>query len=317
MAIDASVTVSNLTKRFGHLVAVDSISLSVNQGEVLGFLGPNGAGKSTTMKMITGYLNATSGVVEIGGKKLSSMNSALKKNIGYVPEGAPAYGEMTPLSYLKFIAEIRSIGKKERKNRVEEIMTLMNLNEVATRRIETLSKGYKRRVGLAQAIIHDPNILIMDEPTDGLDPNQKHEIRSLIRSMAPKKAIIISTHILEEIDSVCTKIAIINSGKIIFTGTPRQLANESKLNNALTVVVSQEMLEPLKEFLLNTPQVAELKEVYQGNSVRVTAVMENKSYVDKDILKKLIDSNIHPSEYFLEKGRLDQVFRRLTDEKET
>ena len=208
-----------------------NISFDVGYGEVLGFLGPNGAGKSTTMKMITGFLEPTSGTVEVNGHDVLEDPLSVKRSIGYLPEGAPAYGEMTVKSFLNFIADIRELSGSLRKNRLDEVIETINIGTVIDQSIETLSKGYKRRVGLAQAILHDPDILIMDEPTDGLDPNQKHEVRNLIKKMAEKKAIIISTHILEEVDAVCARAIIISSGKLLFDGTPEQLISKSDQGN--------------------------------------------------------------------------------------
>jgi len=196
--------------------------------------------------------------------------------------------------------------------RVEEVIEKINLRSVAKRRIEELSKGYKRRVGLAQAILHDPNILIMDEPTDGLDPNQKHEIRNLIREMAPKKAIIISTHILEEVDTVCTNTAIINKGQIIFNGSPRQLSALSSYHDALNVVVSTEEAEKLLKILDEQPDISNIEQIYSGNEIRITAMLRNKEPFASSIRKTLDKENIFPKEYFFENGRLDQVFRDLT-----
>ncbi len=310
--MDTFIEAENLSKSFGNLKAVDNISLSVEQGEVLGFLGPNGAGKSTSMKMITGYLKPTSGRVSIAGFDIFEKPIAAKQNIGYLPEGAPAYGEMTTISYLNFIADIRNVPSKQKKMRVQEVIEKINLNSVAKRRIEELSKGYKRRVGLAQAILHDPNILIMDEPTDGLDPNQKHEIRNLIREMAPRKAIIISTHILEEVDAVCTNTVIINKGQIIFSGTPRQLSTLSSYHNALNIVVSTEEAERLLKILNEQPDISNIEQIYSGNEIRITAILRNKEPLASSLRKTLDEQNIFPKEYFFENGRLDQVFRDLT-----
>jgi len=226
-----AIKIKSLSKSFGPIDAVRNISFNVGYGEVLGFLGPNGAGKSTTMKMITGFLGPTSGTVEVNGHDVLEDPLSVKRSIGYLPEGAPAYGEMTVRSFLNFIADIRELSNSVRKERLEEVIETINIKTVIDQSIETLSKGYKRRVGLAQAILHDPNILIMDEPTDGLDPNQKHEVRNLIKKMAKKKAIIISTHILEEVDAVCSRAIIISSGKLLFDGTPEQLITKSDQKN--------------------------------------------------------------------------------------
>ena len=306
------IEAKNLSKNFETIKAVKDISLRVEQGEVLGFLGPNGAGKSTTMKMITGYLRPSSGSVSIAGVDILQNPIAAQRHIGYLPEGAPAYGEMTTRSYLNFIANIRLIPRKDKKNTIDDIIDKINLNTVANRKIEDLSKGYKRRVGLAQAIMHDPNILIMDEPTDGLDPNQKHEIRSLIREMAPKKTIIISTHILEEVDAVCTSTAIIDMGEIIFSGTPRQLSALSKYHDALNIVVKIEDAEEIQKILGEQQDVSKVEEIYSGNEIRITALLKNKEPCSSMIQAALNREKILPKEYFFEKGRLDQVFRDLT-----
>ena len=217
------ISVSELTKRFGPLTAVDGVSFKVNRGEVLGFLGPNGSGKSTTMKMITGFLPPTAGQISVCGLDVIEKPVEIKTRIGYLPEGAPLYADMTPRSFLNFIAEARSIEPSERRGRIEEAAAKLQIENVFHQPIETLSKGYKRRVGLAQAIIHDPDVLILDEPTDGLDPNQKHDVRKLLSEMAADKAIIISTHILEEVDAVCSRAIIIANGRLLVDETPQEL----------------------------------------------------------------------------------------------
>jgi gliding motility-associated transport system ATP-binding protein len=222
-----AIKVQSLKKSFGPIHAVRGVSFDVNHGEVLGFLGPNGAGKSTTMKMITGFLEPTAGTVIVNGHDVLDNPLAVKKSIGYLPEGAPAYGEMTVKSFLNFIADIRQLTGSNRQKRIDEVVERINIRNVYEQSIETLSKGYKRRVGIAQAILHDPDTLILDEPTDGLDPNQKHEVRNLIKEMAQDKAIIISTHILEEVDAVCSRAIIIAKGELLFDGTPTELIAKS------------------------------------------------------------------------------------------
>lgn len=221
------ITTERLYKTFGGLVAVDQISFSVGPGEVLGFLGPNGAGKSTTMKMIAGFLAPTSGSASVCGHDVEIAPLPARRCLGYLPEGAPSYGEMTPAAFLRFIADIRGLSGDARRRRLEEVIERLQLGSVIGQPIETLSKGYKRRVGLAQAILHDPQVLVLDEPTDGLDPNQKHEVRGLIREMAPGKTILISTHILEEVHAVCTRAIIIAAGRIVADDTPAALAARS------------------------------------------------------------------------------------------
>jgi ABC-2 type transport system ATP-binding protein len=221
------IEIRNLSKRYGALTAVNDISFSVSAGQVLGFLGPNGAGKSTTMKMITGFLTPTSGSVSVCGHDVETQPLAAKAVMGYLPEGAPSYGEMTVRGFLEFIAEIRGLSPDKRRARLDDVINRLALGSVLEQMIETLSKGFKRRVGLAQALIHDPQVLILDEPTDGLDPNQKHEVRSLISTMAKDKIIVISTHILEEVDAVCNRAIIISNGKLLADDTPQGLAARS------------------------------------------------------------------------------------------
>ena len=225
------ISISNITKKFGNFTAVDNLSMSVKSGEVLGFLGPNGAGKSTTMKMITGFMKPTEGTIKVKGMNVETNSIECKKLIGYLPEGAPLYGDMTPINMLKFVAYIRGMDSQEFKTALDIVVIKTEITDVINQPIDTLSKGYKRRVGLAQALIHDPEILILDEPTDGLDPNQKHHVRNLINEMGKKKAIIISTHILEEVDAVCSRACIIAKGKKIIDSNPKELKKKFKSKN--------------------------------------------------------------------------------------
>tara|TARA_B110000014_G_C19964913_1_gene499441 strand:- start:193 stop:912 length:720 start_codon:yes stop_codon:yes gene_type:complete len=221
------IEIKNLHKKYDDITVVNNLSLSVNTGEVLGFLGPNGAGKSTTMKMVTGFISPTSGEIKVKNLSVKDHEYEIKKHIGYLPEGAPQYGEMTAYDFLLFIAKIRGIEKNNIKNAIESVIENLSLHDVIHKRIEHLSKGFKRRVGIAQAIIHDPEILIMDEPTDGLDPNQKYDVRELIKKISKNKTIVISTHILEEVEAVCTRAAIIAKGKLLFDDTPSKLQSSS------------------------------------------------------------------------------------------
>lgn len=225
--MNSMIEIRGLVKHFGPLKAVDGVSFDVAQGEVLGFLGPNGAGKSTTMKMVTGFLTPTAGSVRVDGHDVAEDPVAAKSAIGYLPEGAPAYPDMTPIAFLRFIGEIRGLSGAALEGRIAEVVRRVHLEGVLRQPIETLSKGFKRRVGLAQAILHDPRVLIMDEPTDGLDPNQKHEVRTLIREMGRSKAIVLSTHILEEVEAVCTRAMIITRGHVVFDGRPEELESQA------------------------------------------------------------------------------------------
>jgi ABC-2 type transport system ATP-binding protein len=218
------IEISHLSKRYGQLTAVDDISFNVEPGEVLGFLGPNGAGKSTTMKLITGFLSPTSGTIRVCGHDVESAPLAAKACMGYLPEGAPCYGEMSVRGFLEFIADVRGLTGERRRSRLDDVIARLGLGGVLEQMVETLSKGYKRRLGLAQALVHDPQVLILDEPTDGLDPNQKHEVRELISAMSKDKIIVISTHILEEVDAVCSRAIIIAAGRILADETPQALA---------------------------------------------------------------------------------------------
>lgn len=239
------IEIENLVKKFGPLTAVNDISFSVGAGQVLGFLGPNGAGKSTTMKMITGFLAPTSGAIRVCGHKVEGDSLQAKREIGYLPEGAPSYGEMTPIQFLQFISNVRGLKGANRKERIEIVISQLNLQQVINRPIETLSKGFKRRVGISQAILHDPQVLILDEPTDGLDPNQKYEVRELIKGMAKDKIVVISTHILEEVDAVCTQAIIIANGKVVANETPKELLARSptgRMDDVFREITSVERL---------------------------------------------------------------------------
>ena len=225
------ISITNITKKFDEFVAVENLSMNVKKGEVLGFLGPNGAGKSTTMKMITGFIKPTEGFIEVKGMNVENNPIECKKLIGYLPEGAPLYGDMTPMNMLKFVAHTRGMTSKEFKKALDSVVVKTQITDVINQPIDTLSKGYKRRVGLAQALIHNPEILVLDEPTDGLDPNQKHHVRNLINEMGKEKAIIISTHILEEVDAVCSRACIIAKGKKIIDKKPSELKKIYKNKN--------------------------------------------------------------------------------------
>jgi ABC-2 type transport system ATP-binding protein len=236
------IEIQNLTKEFGPLRVVDSITFTVKKGEVLGFLGPNGAGKSTTMKMITGFLAPTAGTARICGHDIETDSMAAKRCLGYLPEGAPAYTDMTPAAFLEFIADIRGLTGDKKLARIAAVVKEVHLDQVLHQPIETLSKGFKRRVGLAQAILHDPEVLVLDEPTDGLDPNQKFEVRALIRSMSESKAIVLSTHILEEVEAVCTRAIIIAKGKVLFDGTPAALAQRGPLDEVFRQITDPRLV---------------------------------------------------------------------------
>ena len=305
--------IRELTKRFGALTAVDNISLTVDRGEVLGFLGPNGAGKSTTMKMVTGFLPPTSGTAEVCGFDVTRDAIEVKRRVGYLPEGAPLYEDMTPLAFLKFVSEVRGTAAADRVGAIERAAGLINLGEVMHQPIGTLSKGYKRRVGLAQAIIHDPEVLILDEPTDGLDPNQKHEVRELISKMAEDKAIVISTHLLEEVEAVCTRAAIISRGKIVTDGTPEDLLARSRHHNAVSLRIGIEQADTVAAALRTVDGIAE---VVAGPRDRQTAQLvalpSGGAVILPLVTEALRTSGLSVFEISAERGRLDEVFRMLT-----
>lgn len=307
------IEVRDLHKSFGSLHAVNGVSLNIRRGEVLGFLGPNGAGKSTTMKMITGFIGPSSGAVTVCGHDVSADPLAAKEKLGYLPEGAPAYGEMTPAQFLDFIADIRGLSGAAKTARIAEVVQKINLGGVLNQTIETLSKGFKRRVGLAQAILHDPEVLILDEPTDGLDPNQKHEVRTLIREMAPGKAIIISTHILEEVDAVCTRAAIIARGQLLFLGTPAELQARSARHNAVTISVPATDAAAVSEHLGGLPDVLRVEAGARlGDRQRLTALSRSGGPVFDAVQGALRERQWAVSELFVESGHLDEVFRTIT-----
>ena len=287
------IVASGLVKDFGAKRAVDNVSLTVKRGEVLGFLGPNGAGKSTTMKMLTGFLKPTSGTASIAGHDVTTDALAARRQLGYLPEGAPLYPDMTPWSFLNFCAATRRIKGSERKARVLQAMRRTNLASVSTQPIDTLSKGFKRRVGLAQALLHDPDVLILDEPTDGLDPNQKHEARELIREIAPQKAIIISTHILEEVEAICSRAVIIANGKVIIDGAPAALSEMSPIFNAVAVTLAKDNAERASAALTGLDSVQEIRvQALPENMAKLIVAPKNGQMILNTVVGALTDANV-------------------------
>ena len=306
--------IENLTKRYGQHTVVDDLSFRCAPGEVLGFLGPNGAGKSTTMKMVTGFVPPSAGRVSVCGLDIDQASLEARRCIGYLPEGAPCYPEMTPSSFLEFIADIRGLTTAERKTRLDSVIEALHLGPVLNQSIDTLSKGFKRRVGLAQAILHDPKVLILDEPTDGLDPNQKHEVRELIRSMAANKLIVLSTHILEEVEAVCTRAIIIANGSILADDTPEQLARRSRSHNAVRLCVgANESFDQVQAALVQLVSVDSV-EVDRGSRT-ITALARTEAR-DGETWQEVFDlisrQNWDITGLQLEVGQLDQVFREIT-----
>jgi ABC-2 type transport system ATP-binding protein len=298
------IRIENLVKSFGTKRAVDGVSFNVERGEVLGFLGPNGAGKSTTMRMITGFMPPSAGKVTVGGHNVAESPLEAKRLIGYLPENAASYPDMTVKGFLEFAAELRGLDGAKRKSAVNRVVELCFLDSVLRQSIDTLSKGYKHRTCLAQALIHDPEVLIMDEPTDGLDPNQKHEVRNLIRTLGKDKAIVFSTHILEEVDAACTRAIIIDRGKIVANGTPEELRGMSNLAGAVTLSAHGATAEKLSSL----GRVEDL-----GGAFRVYPNDKSKSAELAGAVVELVAREGWKVEgMFSERGELDEVFRRIT-----
>ncbi len=308
------IKVKGLTKLFGVKKAVDNISFDVERGEILGFLGPNGAGKSTTMRMITGFLPPTKGTASIFGHDIVDDSINARKKIGYLPENAPVYPDMTVNGYLDFCAEIRGFSGMAKKNAVGETLEKCFLSNVRHQSVHTLSKGYKQRVCFAQSIIHDPDYLIFDEPTDGLDPNQKHEVRLMIKQMSSKKVIIFSTHILDEVDAVCSRAIIISDGKIVADDTPEGLKKRSPGHGAVLLT-------------LKTGDEQAMHEKFQAlECVNSAALVDNEKsatqlrILPKDPMVSIADTIMETAasngfgveSFFIEKGRLEDVFRQIT-----
>lgn len=299
--------VREVHKRFGPIHAVRGISFAVGKGEVLGLLGPNGAGKSTTMRMITGFLPLTSGTALVNGKDVREDPIGVKRQIGYLPENAPAYGDMQVVSFLEFIARLRGYSGAELAQRVADTIRRCHLEKVQYQSIETLSKGYRQRVCFAQSILHDPPLLIMDEPTDGLDPNQKHIVREMIRQMAPQKAIVISTHILEEVEVVCSRALIIANGAIVANGTPAELKARSAVHGAVEVTIG-EASDAVTTELQALPCAARV--VRDGSQYLVYPRPREAPATEVAALIKQRDW--HASGLRVLEGRLDEIFRELT-----
>jgi ABC-2 type transport system ATP-binding protein len=311
--MDPLLSIDRLTKRFGPLTAVDGVNFELKRGEVLGFLGPNGAGKSTTMRMITGYLPPTSGRVTVCGLDLAKAPIEARRRIGYLPEGAPAYGEMTPLGLLRFTAALRGFGGAAQRERVDAMVDLLELKSVLHKPVETLSKGFKRRVGLALALLHDPDVLILDEPTDGLDPNQKHHVRTLLQEMAAVKAIIISTHILEEVEALCTRAIVIARGRIVIDAKPAELEARSSYHNAVALRMPADQVGRAREVVGGVSGVVRVEQNHaDGESAELLAFPAPGADILDPVCRAIERAGLGVNEVFVERGRLDEVFRQLT-----
>jgi len=310
------IKVENLTKQFGANVAVNDVSFSVERGEVLGFLGPNGAGKSTTMRMITGFIPPTAGRITVGGHDMLENPIPAKRLIGYLPENAPSYTDMTVQGFLRFAAEMRGLTGEARRKAVNRAVEMCFLEGVLLQTIDTLSKGYRHRTCLAQSIIHDPDILIMDEPTDGLDPNQKHEVRNLIKRMGANKAIIFSTHILEEVDAACSRVIIIDRGTIVANGTPDELRRRSPRAGAVSVVLLGVPAAPAAQKLGALEGVARTETLEDlPNRAVIQAIPkapERKAELVRAIMELVGREQWKVEDLRTEEGHFDEVFRSIT-----
>jgi ABC-2 type transport system ATP-binding protein len=310
------IQVQNLKKVFGAKVAVDGVSFSVEKGEVLGFLGPNGAGKSTTMRMVTGYFEPTAGSVHVGGVDMLANPEEAKRFLGYLPENAPLYSDMTVATFLGFCAEVRGLTGTAKSKALDRVLDLCFLESVRNQSVDTLSKGYRHRTCFAQSIIHDPDVLILDEPTDGLDPNQKHEVRGMIKRMGENKAIIFSTHILEEVEAACSRAIIIDRGRVVADGTPSELKQRSPNAGSIRVSLSGAAGAAIREELSKVGGVQRLEETSQTDTGLQTRVIPGKSKSSADLAAEIAQlaaaKSWRVTEIHLEDGKLDEVFRAIT-----
>jgi len=309
------IEVKGLSKHFGAKVAVDDISFTVKKGEVLGFLGPNGAGKSTTMRMVTGYLPMSAGTISVGGADIVENELEAKAKIGYLPENAPLYDDMTVEGFLRFTAEMRKVPADKLDEAVEGALDTCFLHKVRTQSIDTLSKGFRHRTCLAQSIIHDPEVLILDEPTDGLDPNQKHEVRQLIKRMGETKAIIFSTHILEEVEASCSRAIIVDRGSIVADGTPHDLKARAVNANAVVAELNGMPASGIKQELEKLGEAAKVEELVSKDQMlraRVRPAKGGAAPLKEAIFKMAIDKQLTISDLHTEEGRLDELFRQIT-----
>lgn len=309
------ITATNIHKSFGGVVAVEDISFQVYPGDIVGFLGPNGAGKSTTMKMLTGFLAMDAGDISVNGLSIKDHQIAIQKLIGYLPEGAPSYGDMTPFQMLNFIADVRELDGERKQKRIQDVIQQVDLGSVLDKPIDNLSKGFKRRVGLAQALLHDPKILILDEPTDGLDPNQKHQVHQLIKNLSKDKMVIVSTHILEEVSAVCNRAMIIAKGEVLFDGTPQTLQEKSKYHQAISLQFDS---LPQNIDFLTLPFVQSV-EVSKDKPL-ITLFPASDSTQNSEVMLQAVmaflqQNSLHITGVYVEQGRIEEVFRSLTEDK--
>ena len=311
--MDALIDVRGLTKRFGSRTAVEDVSFTAHRGDVLGFLGPNAAGKSSTMRMVTGFLPPTAGRVTVCGFDVLRDPIEVKRRVGYVPEGAPLYNDMTPRSLLHFVAEVRGISGSAKRHRIDDTVDKVALGDVLHQPIETLSKGYRRRVALALAIVHDPEVLILDEPTDGLDPNQRHEVHALLREMARDKVIVLSTHNLEEVETVCTRVIIIARGRVVVDEPIEVLRSRAEQHRAVALTVRAGQLSEARRLLAAIPGLARLDAANESNGrvkLSLLAVAGEDIFAKVQVVCR--DNALTDDELHVEPGQLEHVFRHIT-----
>ena len=307
------IEVIEISRNFGKFQAVSNVSFQVQKSEVLGFLGPNGAGKSTTMKMLTGYLHPSSGDALICGHSVTKQSLKARAKIGYLPESAPSYGEMQVEEFLRFAGKVRGLTGGKLNSQIEKVIEDAALETVRKQLIETLSKGYRQRTCLAQSLLHDPPVLLLDEPTDGLDPNQKYEVRKLISQLKADRTILVSTHILEEVEAICTRVIILSEGKIVGDGTPEELLSKSIYHNAINLKISVKPNQNVQQILLGIPSV-ERVEIQSSNHQTLSFVILAKQGqpILEEVKERLYQHNVKIVEMYVEKGRLDEVFRQMT-----
>ena len=307
------IEVVEISRNFGRFQAVSNVSFQVQKSEVLGFLGPNGAGKSTTMKMLTGYLQPSSGDALICGHSVTKQSLKARAKIGYLPESAPSYGEMQVEEFLRFAGKVRGLTGEKLNSQIEKVLEDTSLQTVRKQLIETLSKGYRQRTCLAQSLLHDPPVLLLDEPTDGLDPNQKYEVRKLISQLKEDRTILVSTHILEEVEAICTRAIILSEGKIVGDGTPEELLSKSVYHNAINLKISVKPDQNVQQILLGIPSV-ERVEIQSSNHQTLSFVILAKQGkpILEEVKERLDQQNVKILEMYVEKGRLDEVFRQMT-----
>ena len=307
------IEVVEISRNFGRFQAVNNVSFQVQKSEVLGFLGPNGAGKSTTMKMLTGYLQPSSGDALICGHSVTKQSLKARAKIGYLPESAPSYGEMQVEEFLRFAGKVRGLTGGKLNSQIEKVIEDTSLETVRKQLIETLSKGYRQRTCLAQSLLHDPPVLLLDEPTDGLDPNQKYEVRKLISQLKADRTILVSTHILEEVEAICTRAIILSEGKIVGDGTPEELLSKSIYHNAINLKISVKPNQNVQQILLGIPSV-ERVEIQSSNHQTLSFVILAKQGkpILEEVKERLDQHNVKILEIYVEKGRLEEVFRQMT-----